>query len=72
MDLIKEFCFGVTHEYCYNKKLYQCGEFDIDTIKNHPNLNNIIDELKKRDEKVIIFNNYFSHNEINTFFHNGA
>lgn len=65
MDLIKEFCFGVTHEYCYNKKLYQCGEFDIDIIKNHPNLNNIINELKKRDEKVIIFNNYFSHNEIN-------
>ena len=65
MDLIKEFCFGVTHEYCYNKKLYQCGEFDIDIIKNHSNLNSIIEKLKMTDEKVIIFNNYFSHNEIN-------
>jgi hypothetical protein len=65
MDLIKEFCFGGTREYSYNNKIYKCGEFDIDMIKDNPRLNNIIEELKKIDEKVITFNNYFSHNEIN-------
>jgi len=60
-EVITKIQFDNIYEYTY-KNTYYCGDFDSFTqnIESHT-----IEELKKIDKKMIVFNNYFSYNEIN-------